>query len=79
MISMPLPARMAGAFSMSILERRERWSAMMAKLHARTIHQWFADFLSALEETPVRNASPFSDHRTLLQLAATNGRPRQMH
>ena len=70
---------MAGALSMSILERRERWSAMMAKLRAHTIHQWFADFLAALEDAPARDASPVSDHRTLLQLAAANGRPRQMH
>jgi trehalose 6-phosphate synthase len=70
---------MAGALSMSILERRERWSAMMAKLRAHTIQHWFADFLASLENAPGRDASPVSDHRTLLQLAATNGRPRQMH
>ena len=28
----------------------------MAKLQAHTIHQWFADFVSALEETPSRRA-----------------------
>src|SRR5437868_1499891 len=44
------------ALTMSILERRERWAAMMAKLKAHTIHQWFADFVSALEETPSRRA-----------------------
>jgi trehalose 6-phosphate synthase len=71
---------LAGAFSMSILERRERWSAMMARLRAHTIHQWFADFLAALEDVPGRsNVSPIGDHRSLLQLAASNGRPRQMH
>jgi trehalose 6-phosphate synthase len=70
---------MAGALSMSVLERRERWSAMMAKLRARTIHQWFADFLSALEDAPARSVTPVSDHRSLLQLAAANARPRQMH
>ena len=43
------------ALTMSILERRERWAAMMAKLQAHTIHQWFADFISALEETPSRS------------------------
>lgn len=63
------------ALSMSILERRERWSAMMGKLRARTIHQWFADFLAALDETPLREAPPsFSDHSSLLQFAASNGR-----
>jgi trehalose 6-phosphate synthase len=44
------------ALTMSILERRERWAAMMAKLKAHTIHQWFAEFVSALEETPPRRA-----------------------
>jgi trehalose 6-phosphate synthase len=70
---------LASALSMSILERRERWAAMMAKLRAHTIHHWFEDFLVALEDTPLRAASPVSDHRTLLQLAATNGGVRQMH
>jgi trehalose 6-phosphate synthase len=44
------------ALTMSILERRERWAAMMAKLKGHTIHQWFAEFVSALEETPSRRA-----------------------
>jgi trehalose 6-phosphate synthase len=70
---------LASALSMSILERRERWAAMMAKLRAHTIHHWFSDFLAALEDSPLRDASPASDHRTLLQLAATNGGVRQMH
>jgi len=29
---------------------------MMAKLKAHTIHQWFAEFVGALEETPSRRA-----------------------
>jgi trehalose 6-phosphate synthase len=44
------------ALTMSILERRERWAAMMAKLKAHTIHQWFAEFVGTLEETPSRRA-----------------------
>jgi trehalose 6-phosphate synthase len=28
-----------------------RWEAMMVKLRAGTIQQWFADFVEALEET----------------------------
>jgi hypothetical protein len=28
----------------------------MVKLKAHTIHQWFAEFVSALEETPPRRA-----------------------
>jgi trehalose 6-phosphate synthase len=70
---------LASALSMSILERRERWAAMMASLRAHTIHQWFADFLAALEETPLRDAPQVPESATVLQLAATGGGPRQMH
>jgi trehalose 6-phosphate synthase len=45
------------ALTMSILERRERWAAMMAKLKAHTIHQWFAEFVHALEGSPARRES----------------------
>src|SRR6185437_1211069 len=41
----------ATAISMPLIERRMRWEAMMAKLRAGTIQQWFADFVDALEET----------------------------
>ena len=67
------------ALSMSILERRERWNAMMAKLRSQTIHQWFADFLAALEDTPLREAPPRPEQAQVLQLAATGGVARQMH
>jgi trehalose 6-phosphate synthase len=70
---------LAGAFTMSILERRERWSAMMTKLRAHTIHQWFADFMSTLEDAPASGASPLPDNGSMLQLAASSGRTRQMH
>src|ERR1700691_3311182 len=39
------------ALSMPLTERRIRWEAMMAKLHAGTIQQWFADFVDALQGT----------------------------
>jgi trehalose 6-phosphate synthase len=39
----------ATAFSMPLLERRMRWEAMMAKLRAGTIQDWFADFVEALQ------------------------------
>lgn len=45
----------ATAFSMPLIERRMRWEAMMAKLHAGTIQRWFKDFLDALQE--VRNVT----------------------
>jgi trehalose 6-phosphate synthase len=41
----------ATALSMPLTERRMRWEAMMAKLHAGTIQQWFADFVDALQAT----------------------------
>jgi trehalose 6-phosphate synthase len=45
----------ATALSMPLPERRLRWDAMMAKLGSRTIQQWFADFVDALQETQIRN------------------------
>jgi trehalose 6-phosphate synthase len=41
----------ATALSMPLTERRLRWEAMMEKLHAGTIQQWFADFVDTLQET----------------------------
>ena len=43
----------ATALSMPLIERRMRWEAMMAKLRAGTIQQWFADFVDALQETDI--------------------------
>ncbi len=41
----------ATALLMPLPERRMRWEAMMAKLRAGTIQQWFTDFVDALQET----------------------------
>ncbi|HZC97993.1 MAG TPA: trehalose-6-phosphate synthase [Bradyrhizobium sp.] len=41
----------ATALSMPLTERRMRWEAMMTKLRAGTIQQWFADFTDALQDT----------------------------
>jgi trehalose 6-phosphate synthase len=41
----------ATALFMPLHERRLRWEAMMTKLRAGTIHQWFADFVDALQQT----------------------------
>jgi trehalose 6-phosphate synthase len=41
----------ATALSMPLTERRLRWEAMMIKLRAGTIQQWFADFVEALQDT----------------------------
>jgi trehalose 6-phosphate synthase len=40
---------LATALSMPLTERRMRWEAMMTKLRASTIQQWFADFVDALQ------------------------------
>jgi trehalose 6-phosphate synthase len=45
----------ATALSMPLLERRMRWEAMMAKLRAGTIQDWFADFVEALQQAHVAN------------------------
>lgn len=42
---------LATALSMPLAERRIRWEAMMTKLRASTIQQWFADFIEALQDT----------------------------
>jgi len=47
----------AAALSMPLTERRLRWEAMMAKLRAGTVQQWFADFVDALEETRLDRAA----------------------
>jgi trehalose 6-phosphate synthase len=42
---------LAVALAMPLAERRTRWEAMMTKLRAGTIQQWFADFIEALQDT----------------------------
>jgi trehalose 6-phosphate synthase len=41
----------ATALMMPLTERRMRWEAMMVKLRAGTIQQWFTDFVDALQDT----------------------------
>jgi trehalose 6-phosphate synthase len=48
----------ATALSMPLTERRMRWEAMMIKLRAGTIQQWFADFVDALREADVGKDVP---------------------
>jgi trehalose 6-phosphate synthase len=48
----------AVALSMPLTERRMRWEAMMTKLRAGTIQQWFADFVEALRETHLDKTEP---------------------
>jgi trehalose 6-phosphate synthase len=47
----------ATAFSMPLIERRMRWEAMMAKLRAGTIQDWFTDFVDALQEAHFASAA----------------------
>src|SRR5437764_11365803 len=46
----------AAALSMPLTERRMRWEAMMVKLRAGTVQQWFADFVDALQESRLDKA-----------------------
>jgi trehalose 6-phosphate synthase len=48
----------ATALAMPAPERRMRWEAMMARLRAGTIHQWFSSFIAALEATRDRGEGP---------------------
>jgi trehalose 6-phosphate synthase len=52
----------ATAFSMPLLERRMRWEAMMAKLRAGTIQDWFADFVDSLQDAHAASAKASGDH-----------------
>jgi len=47
----------ATALSMPLTERRMRWEAMMTKLRAHTIQQWFADFVETLQESGATKAA----------------------
>jgi trehalose 6-phosphate synthase len=47
----------ATALFMPLTERRLRWEAMMTKLRAGTIQQWFADFVEALQQTRDKGAA----------------------
>jgi trehalose 6-phosphate synthase len=65
----------ATALSMPLTERRMRWEAMMVKLRAGTIQQWFADFVDALEETRLERGpdpSPVIDAPNLWPLRSAN-------
>jgi trehalose 6-phosphate synthase len=51
----------ATALSMPLTERRMRWEAMMRKLRAGTIQQWFTDFSDALQDAHVSNKESASE------------------
>jgi trehalose 6-phosphate synthase len=50
----------AVALAMPATERRMRWEAMMSRLRAGTIHQWFSGFTAALEATRAAGWPPAS-------------------
>ncbi len=68
--------QIAVALSMRLEERRERWQAMVCKLKAASVQNWFSDFLHTLygvRRTPLRAAT----RPIVLELAsrrAANGR-----
>ena len=52
--------QIAAALAMGLEERRERWQAMVRKLKAASVQNWFTDFLhtlSAVQRAPVRAAT----------------------
>jgi trehalose 6-phosphate synthase len=52
--------QIAAALAMNLEERRERWQAMVRKLRAASVQNWFTDFLhtlSAVQRAPVRAAT----------------------
>lgn len=64
------------ALSMPLTERRMRWEAMMRKLRAGTIQQWFADFIEALEDTRTLDEASANENE-VLPAGPSNPWPRQ--
>src|SRR5216684_2538882 len=65
----------ATAVSMPLTERRMRWEAMMEKLCAGTIQQWFTDFVEALQESQLDKGPtkrPIAEPPTLWPLRSVN-------
>jgi trehalose 6-phosphate synthase len=65
----------ATALAMPLTERRMRWEAMMVKLRAGTIQQWFADFVDALQLSQTDKAAaepPPTEPPTLWPLRSVN-------
>lgn len=64
----------AMALAMPATERRLRWEAMMAKLRAGTIHQWFVSFIAALEATHLSPDGPLTPEAAVVRpLRSANG------
>ena len=52
--------QLAVALRMNVQERRERWQAMVRKLKASSVQNWFSDFLHTLSDirrTPLQAAT----------------------
>ncbi|MET0219436.1 MAG: trehalose-6-phosphate synthase [Tardiphaga sp.] len=73
----------ATALSMPLVERRMRWEAMMAKLQASTIKDWFSDFVDALQQAHTANEKatpPIGGEPVLWPLRSlTSGAGNQLH
>ena len=67
----------AMAVSMPLIERRMRWEAMMTKLRAGTIQQWFADFVDTLQDVKRdASAAPKPDPSALWSMRSANSNTR---
>src|ERR1700760_5028107 len=65
------------AVSMPLIERRMRWEAMMVKLRAGTIQQWFADFVDTLQDVKRdTSAVPKPDPSALWSMRSANSNAR---
>ncbi len=71
----------ATALSMPLTERRMRWEAMMTKLRAHTIQQWFADFVETLQESGATEAAvePLLAEPPSLRSVRTVGSAARLH
>ena len=61
--------QIAMALAMSLEERRERWQAMVGKLKAASVQNWFADFLHTLTDVR-RTALRAATRPIVLELAS---------
>jgi trehalose 6-phosphate synthase len=63
------------AFFMPLEERRARWSAMMGRLKANSVHKWFSDFVAALADTHAVELPAIAPPRAAAALAYLPERP----
>lgn len=71
--------QIAAALAMSLDERRERWHAMVGKLRASPVQDWFADFLRALADTRRAPARLATSRPAKLPVILDQARSAQRH